>query len=198
MRGLFITGTNTGVGKTTIALEIIKKAQQQGLCVKVRKPVETDCNPDPQDAIKLASLTGENINTVCSFQYQQACSPEQADRTLVLKDLVAACQKDINEDDFVIIEGAGGFYSPIAKNTVNADLIRILDLDVILVVKDELGCLSQTLLAIEAIDNRHLNLKAIVLNTFEENDLDNYKSLKRFAKRRLILRNIAELTLGDE
>lgn len=190
MRGLFITGTNTGVGKTTIALEIIKKGQQQGQKIKVRKPVETGCNPDPQDATKLANLTKEDINTVCAFQYPQVCSPEQADRTLVLKDLTAACQQGVNEDDFVIIEGAGGFYSPIAKNTVNADLAGALNLDIVLVVKDELGCLSQALLTIESIDNRHLNINAIILNTFEENDLNNYKALKRFAKCRPIFRNV--------
>jgi dethiobiotin synthetase len=197
MKGIFITGTNTEVGKTTIAIAIIKKLQQQGINVKVRKPVETDCNPDPKDAMKLAQLTGEDIKLVCPFQYQQASSPEKADRTLLLKDLTAACKKGIEEDDFLIVEGAGGFYSPIAKNTVNADLARVLDLKTVLVVKDELGCLSQALLTIEAIENRHIQLHAVVLNTFVENDLNNYASLKRFAKRCPILRSIEDINLSN-
>jgi dethiobiotin synthetase len=196
MKGLFITGTSTGVGKTTIAIEIIKKLQRQGIKVKVRKPVETDCNPDPKDAMRLAKLTDEDIRIVCPFQYQKVSSPEVADRTLVLKNLTQACQKGIEEDDFVIVEGAGGFYSPIAKNTVNADLARVLDLEIVLVVKDELGCLSQALLTIEALENRHIQLHSVVLNTFVENDLNNYASLKRFAKRRPIIRNIDDINLS--
>ncbi|SFV68776.1 Dethiobiotin synthetase [hydrothermal vent metagenome] len=178
MEGLFITGTNTEVGKTEVACEILKTLPN----AIARKPVETDCNPIAKDAFRLAEITNEAIEIVCPYQYKQCSSPEQANKNLQLSDLIKACATD----KFVIVEGAGGFYSPIAKNTLNADFAQELALDIILVVKDELGSVSQTLLTIEAIHKKKLNLKAIILNTFVKNDLNNLSALQQYTNEKIV------------
>ena len=159
MNGVFITGSNTDVGKTTVGVEIIKclsKSRQ----VKARKPVETNCKFDgesyvPKDAIALneACLEQEPLSIVCPYCFELEASPEEASahdgNTLDLSDLVIACKAGINES-FVVIEGAGGLYSPIAETSLNSDLALKLEIPVVIVVRDELGAISQALLTIEA------------------------------------------------
>lgn len=185
MHGLFITGTNTGVGKTVIAVKIVNYLVKYK-SVKVRKPVETGCMDFAKDAQALAhaAASKEDINTICPFQYTKLASAEDASHNesedLFLSDLANACNYNINKKDFVVIEGAGGFYSPIAKGVLNSDLAKKLALPVILVVNDELGGINQALLAIEAIKNNNLVIKAVVLNQIEKNNLDNYKYLVKY------------------
>ena len=165
MNGVFITGSNTEVGKTTVSVEIIKHLRKKRQIV-VRKPVETDCEVVngayvPEDAIKLnqACASGESIEVVCPFCYELEASPEeaslQAERPLELVDLVRACQANVGEH-FVFIEGAGGIYSPIANKALNSDLAVELGTPIIIVVKDELGAVGQALLAIKAAAGKFL------------------------------------------
>ena len=154
MNGVFITGSNTEVGKTTISVEIIKYLRKKRKII-VRKPVETDCDVVdgiyvPKDAMKLndACSSGESLSLVCPFRYQLEASPEEASnhegKSLELNDLVKAC-KSGGDKKFVFVEGAGGFYSPIANNSLNSDLAAELGMPIIIVVKDELGAIGQAL-----------------------------------------------------
>ena len=186
MNGVFITGSNTEVGKTTVAIEIVKhlsKVRQ----VKVRKPVETNCDlvdgsyiPKDAIALKEACNTNEPMNIVCSNCFILEASPEEASvnigKTLNLDDLVQACNKQVG-DSFVLVEGAGGIYSPIAERSLNSDLAVCLQLPVIIVVRDELGAVSQGLLAIEAAKKNNLKIVCLVLNEIHTNTLSNKESL---------------------
>ncbi|MBT5548493.1 MAG: dethiobiotin synthase, partial [Gammaproteobacteria bacterium] len=189
MNGVFITGSNTEVGKTTVAIEIVKhlsKARQ----VKVRKPVETNCeflkgDYIPKDAIALkeACNSKEPLNIVCPNCFALEASPEEASisagKVLGLNDLVHACNDQVGES-FVLVEGAGGFYSPIAEKTLNSDLAVCLQLPVIIVVRDELGAVSQGLLAIEAVKKNNLEVACLVLNEINPNMLSNKESLAAY------------------
>ena len=189
MNGVFITGSNTEVGKTTVAIEIVKhlsKARQ----VKVRKPVETNCeflkgDYIPKDAIALkeACNSKEPLNIVCPNCFALEASPEEASisagKVLGLSDLVHACNDQVGES-FVLVEGAGGFYSPIAEKTLNSDLAVCLQLPVIIVVRDELGAVSQGLLAIEAVRKNNLEVACLVLNEINPNMLSNKESLAAY------------------
>ena len=145
MNGVFITGSNTEVGKTTISVEIIKHLRKKRKIV-VRKPVETNCEVVngsyvPKDAVKLneACSSGEALTLVCPFCYKLEASPEMASlhegKSLELADLVQACKSGVNKK-FVFVEGAGGLYSPIANNSLNSDLAAELRLPIIIIVKD--------------------------------------------------------------
>ena len=189
MNGVFVTGSNTEVGKTTISVEIIKYLRKKRTIV-VRKPVETDCELIdgiffPKDAAKLneACASGESLSQVCPYCFELEASPEKASlevgKSLSLDDLIYACNDGVGER-FVFVEGAGGFYSPIAENALNSDLAVQLDLPVIIVVRDELGAISQALLTINAVLSKKLQVAFVVLNEIEQNTLSNLKTLNSY------------------
>jgi len=174
--GVFITGTDTGVGKTRIGAALAHLLLGRGLSVRVRKPVESGCltGPDgglvPQDASVLREAAGstEPLELICRYRLQAPLSPERAAElegmTLDLGRLHAACMEGIRSDDFLLVEGAGGFYSPIARGALNADLASGLGLPVLVVAPDRLGTLNHTLLTLEAVRMRGLTLAGLILN----------------------------------
>ena len=95
-------------------------------------------------------------------------SPEKAaalvGQSLTLDNVVTVCRQGVSDNDFLLVEGAGGFYSPLASGVLNADLAVALSLPVLLIVPDRLGAINQALLAVEAIKNRGLTLAAVILN----------------------------------
>jgi dethiobiotin synthetase len=139
----------------------------------------------PLDASALKSAAGPHISLdeVCPYRFLHALSPERAARLegveLHLSDLISACQP--TEDDFMLVEGAGGFYSPLTSDGLNADLAEQLGLDVLLVAADRLGCINHVLLSVEAIQSRGLRLLGIVLNSLQHRSdasMDNAKDLQ--------------------
>ena len=189
MNGVFVTGSNTEVGKTTVSVEIIKQLRKKRKVV-VRKPVETDCelvdgSYFPKDAVKLNEACGsrESLSQVCPYCFELEASPEEASldagKSLDLEDLVYACNDGVGES-FVFVEGAGGFYSPIADKALNSDLAVQLELPVIVIVKDELGAISQALLTIDAVLSKKLKIAFVVLNELRENTLSNLEALRSY------------------
>ncbi|MHB8353210.1 MAG: dethiobiotin synthase [Burkholderiales bacterium] len=175
LAGVFITGTDTGVGKTYIGTALAHLLTQRGLLVRPRKPVESGCaaNEDgllPQDAAALceAACSTESLEQVCAYPLRAALSPERAaaleGRTLILDQLVAACRSGVGTGDFLLVEGAGGLLSPVAAGITNADLASALRLPVLVVAADHLGVINHTLLTVEAMFRRELPLAGVVLN----------------------------------
>lgn len=173
MRGLFITGTDTGVGKTHVGTALAGVLAARGWRVRARKPVESGCprldgELKPQDAMAYAAVTGEPLAAVCRYRLAAALSPERAARlegmSYCLADLVAHCREGVGEGDFLLVEGAGGLLSPIAPDGLNADLALALGLPVLLVSADRLGAIHQVLVTAEAIARRGLTLAGVVLN----------------------------------
>ncbi len=191
--GIFITGSGTDVGKTFIAKRLVKALSEHRV-VSVRKPVESDCRLEggellTKDAAALQALSnaGESIDQVCPYRFALCASPELAakadDQTLDLAQLVAASQAP----NFVLVEGAGGLYSPIAQQALNIDLAKALELPLILVVKDELGAINQALLTDTAAQSAGLRVLAIVLNQFEPNALANDQAIVQYTDTPVVL-----------
>lgn len=145
----------------------------RGIRVSPRKPVESGCELRdgqawPRDAATLAEACREEIplERVCRWRLRAPISPERAaaregvrlDRRM----LVAAC--GMPEGDFGVIEGAGGLYSPLARDALNIDLCGALGLPLVIVAADRLGCLNHTLLSCEAAQAHGLPVAAVVLN----------------------------------
>ncbi len=206
MKGLFISGSGTNVGKTFIACHFIRLLADC-YTIKVRKPIESDClNVGgaliPRDGALLsqACLGSEPIESVCPFRFEARCSAEKASDwagvEITLKNLADACQPT-HSDDFVIVEGAGGLYSPIAKQALNVDLIAMLALPLVLVVRDELGAINQALLCVEAAKKQNLALLMIVLNQIKANDLDNAKALENYTNVPIVVFNADNLSDFD-
>ena len=172
-RGVFITGTDTGVGKTFVACRLIRALESGRLETAVFKPVETGCRTHggemtPHDAVQLAHASKHRPATgdVCRYRFTDAVSPARAAQLagvdLRVSDLAAACRSGLRR--FAVVEGAGGLLSPIAGDGVNADLAAALGLAVVVVAADRLGCINHVLLTLEALAARNLDTVAVVLN----------------------------------
>ena len=195
MKGVFVTGSNTGVGKTTVAIEIVRHISKTRP-VKVRKPVETNCELSeqgyvPKDAIALSAACQhqEPLNKVCPYCFEIEASAELASadsgEKLTLEDLVLACKRDVDES-FVLVEGAGGLYSPIAESALNVDLATELQLPLVIVIRDELGAISQALLTLEAAKKNRLIVACVVLNAVKSNKLSNKEALTAYTETPII------------
>jgi dethiobiotin synthetase len=194
LHGLFVTGTDTGVGKTQIAAALARLLAERNLAVRPRKPVESGCRREggrltPEDArtLQAAARTDEPLERVCPHPLEPAISPERAaalaNVSLTLNDLLSACLHGVAETDFLLVEGAGGFYSPLASGVLNADLAAALSLPVLLVAADRLGAIGHTLLTVEAIRGRGLALAGVVLNRTDSGGdprMDNAADLSRW------------------
>jgi len=198
MKGLFISGSGTDVGKTFIATHLIH-ALNSKYHVVVRKPIESDCLITPQGLVpKDATLLNnacaqpQKIEQVCRFQFKACVSGEKASIDqgvkVTLDNLVCASHSD-NSQDFVVVEGAGGLYSPIAEQLLNADLAAALGLSVVIVVKDELGAINQALLSLSAAKMHKLDVIMLVLNQMTSNNLDNAQAIRRYTEVNVVVFN---------
>ena len=190
--GLFVTGTDTNVGKTYIGSQIVALLHEMNSSIMPRKPIESGCDLidgelQPADANQYFDAVKKSIPLfdICPFRFQPAISPQRAARlisqTVTIKEVHQACIKNVNESDFLFIEGAGGFYSPLCEDGLNADLAKSLQLPVLLIANDQLGCINHILLTAEAIRRNNLVLCAVILNSKEtkhDNSMDNFEDLK--------------------
>ncbi len=160
--GYFITGTDTGVGKTLVAAALIRQYGQRGARVVGMKPVASGCTPTPhglrnEDALTLMghSTVAVPYDLVNPYAFEPAIAPHLAAAaagiTIDLPRLVAAYRDLEQQADVVIVEGAGGWRVPLGPESLLSDLPEQLGLGVILVVGLRLGCLNHALLTAEAI-----------------------------------------------
>lgn len=176
--GYFITGSDTDVGKTWIACQIVAQLRRLGIDVETRKPAESGCREGDDgillthDAAALQQANGnrETIDRINPYRYRAALAPHRAARLqgerIELQSLIDACSRD-DPGHRLIVEGAGGFYSPLAENGLNADLASTLQLPVIVVVNDRIGAVNQALMTLQAVASRQLRAVAVVLNQVE-------------------------------
>lgn len=178
MKGLFVTGTDTDVGKTWVGSLLIEALIAQGIRVQPRKPLESGWPSDPKDitntdAWQLANTAGQlkNLDNICPNRFPAPLSPVRAARmvkqSLNLKTVTEQCTHNLHMDDFLYVEGAGGFYSPLVEDGLNADLASQLKLPILLVANNKLGCMNHILMSHETIKRRGLQLIAVVLNQIE-------------------------------
>lgn len=177
--GMFMTGTDTGVGKTWVSVRLIHALRALGLELIPRKPVESGWADDvtTTDAWRLANAAGLSLDghqqtaildKVCPYRFRAALAPPRAalleGQELRIKNLANTCPTRVASGQALLVEGAGGFYSPIAHDGLNADLAQVLGLPIILVAEDRVGCLNHILLVAEAIKRRSLTLAGVILN----------------------------------
>jgi len=175
-RACFITGTDTGVGKTSVAVALLQAGINRGLSTAAVKPVAAGCEMTSEglrneDALLLhkactTTLTYEQINP---FALEPAIAPHFAAMReglhLDAKQLATHCQKTLDlKADLTVIEGAGGWRVPLNEMQTFADIAILLEVPVILVVDIKLGCLNHALLSAEAIRADGLHLSGWVAN----------------------------------
>ena len=177
MKGFFVAGTDTGVGKTEVACALGAALLRRGLKPIPFKPVETGCDPAaPPDALALreACAADLSLDRVCPYRFRMPAAPlvaaEREGREIDLS-LIEGIARQAG-DDPLLLEAAGGLLVPLAPPLfTNLDLIERLGLPVVLVARAGLGTLNHAALSFAALERRKLPVVAIVLNrTAAEDD----------------------------
>jgi dethiobiotin synthetase len=176
--GIFITGTDTGVGKTFFACGLAALLRECGYKVGVMKPAETGCEQDedkllPQDALTLKKASGCELplETICPYQFREPLAPSvAAEREGVIIDIDRLMNgyNEISEaHGITIVEGAGGLMVPLLPSYTYADFARVLKLPLIVVAANKLGMLNHLLLTLEHASSQGLSVMGYVLNQIE-------------------------------
>lgn len=178
VRGCFVTGTDTEVGKTRISAGLLHWCARQGWSSAGFKPVAAGTtliegqwvNEDVR-ALRQASSISLTDSEVGPLQFQAACAPHIAaaleGRSIKCEEIVQAQRAVAERADFVVVEGVGGFCVPLGPGLDSSHVACALGLPVILVVGLRLGCLNHALLSAEAIRLRHLRLAGWIGNTID-------------------------------
>jgi dethiobiotin synthetase len=170
-RGFFVSGTDTGIGKTVVACALVRAMRERGLDVGVMKPIETGVGAEgPLDAIALrtAAAASEPLEEICPQTFALPAAPTVAaaseGRAVEMAAIRGAFARLRERHDWLVAEGAGGLLVPAARELSMADLCRELDLALLVVGRAALGTINHTLLTLEAAEARRLPLAGVVIS----------------------------------
>lgn len=175
--GIFITGTDTGVGKTVIASAIAALARERGIDVGVMKPIESGCPREGggllrRDAVRLRDWAGvddrTDIDDVNPYAFEHPLAPAAAGeiegREVDLDTILRAYRSLARRHEVMVVEGVGGLLVPINRDHLLSDLVRALGLDLVVVSRDALGTLNHTLLTLRVAASLGLAVRGVILN----------------------------------
>lgn len=180
MPGLFIAGTDTGVGKTIVTAGIAGFLQKQDIDCGVMKPVEsgTVFGAQESDAYFLKKVSGvsDDLNLINLYTFKDPLAPglaaEQEGVSIEFERISQAYQRLSQTHRHILVEGAGGLFVPLTSKQTIVDLIAYLQLPVLLVGRLGLGTLNHTLLSLEYLKQRKIPIAGVVFNnTSADSDL---------------------------
>jgi dethiobiotin synthetase len=201
MRGLFVTGTDTGVGKTVLSAALLAAMSADGEHVSAHKPAVTGLDDPgaggaqphwPADHELLAAAAGMAADEVAPLRYGPAVSPllaaELAGETLDARRLLAAGAAAVGDPDdghgTLIVEGVGGLLSPLADNLTVCDLAVALRLPLLIAARPGLGTINHTLLTLQSARAAGLSVRAVVLTPWSQEpsrlERSNLEAITRF------------------
>jgi len=171
VRGLFVTGTDTGVGKTEVAAALVAGWRALGLDVGGMKPAQSGVEPGaPSDADRLRAAAGgdDPAELVCPYSFAAPLAPGVAARLegkeISLERVLEAARELGARHAALVVEGAGGLLVPLTERETYADLAVALALPVLVVARAGLGTVNHTALTCEALRARGLEVRGVVLN----------------------------------
>lgn len=205
--GFFVTGTDTGVGKTRVSAALLLALRELGISAAGMKPVASGCRREEggfrnDDALLLQaqSSVGMPYELVNPYAFEPSVSPHiAAGRAGVAVDFarIRTCFRQLEERaDCVVVEGVGGWETPLTDSAGVADLARDLNLPVILVVALRLGCLNHAILTARAVERAGLPFAGWVANSLE-NDMPFRDENLATLRRRLTAPCLAVLPWGE-
>lgn len=172
-RGVFVTGTDTGVGKTVVAAALALALKRRGLAVGVMKPIETGvrpARPAQSDAARLrAMIDGEDaLGAICPYPFGLPVAPlaaAQAERRVINPDVIRQVYQLLSRRyACVVVEGVGGVHVPVTPGVDVSDLIVRLKLPAVVVGRTALGGINHALLTLDALRRKKIPIVALVLN----------------------------------
>jgi len=182
VRAVFITGTDTGVGKTRVALALIAGWRAAGLRVGVMKPCETGCAPGgkgadalvPEDAAALLAASGTDLtlDEVCPFRF---CAPMAPAEAAALEGGAFSIERAVDiygriraHHDVTLVEGAGGLIVPFEGERTTVDLVRAMDIPVVVAARIGLGTINHTCLTVDRARREGLDVLGVIFNRCED------------------------------
>jgi len=173
--GLFITGTDTEIGKTAFTAGLATVLKQNGHHVGVMKPVAAGSRADAE-ILKQSANVSDTLDEINPVFLSEPLSPnvaaQRAAQTLHIDHITKAYKTLAQRHDLMLIEGVGGLLVPILDHFSVADLIALLNVPIIIVSRAALGTINHTLLTIEAAQRRNLNILGIVYNAISDTTHD--------------------------
>ena len=174
-QGLFITGTDTGVGKTVVTAAILAHLQLQGKKAGAMKPIETGVDSECSSAANSDALflmecgrLEDALAEVCPIRLKPAASPFQAslieNRTLQPETILSTYLTLSKKYDWMLVEGVGGIRVPITRNYEVMHLMRDLDLPAVVVARYQLGTLNHTLMTLDTLKQNGIPVRGILFN----------------------------------
>ncbi len=198
MRAIFVTGTDTGVGKTYVCGLLLKYLKDKGIKAVTQKWVQTGCRSFRETDIalhqRMAFLPEKKIDNQIPYVFKHPVSPHLAaaleNRRISKKVIKNSFKALCRNNEYVIVEGAGGVLVPLNKNTLMIDLVKELRLPVLIVVHNKLGAINHALLTIEALKKRKIKMIGILFNNVKGQNpkilADNPKIVAKLAKVRVL------------
>lgn len=176
-KGVFVTGTNTGVGKTIIAASLALFLRSRGLDIGVMKPVESGVTnpahlgPDAS-LLQWAANCHDADSLISPYRLTSPIAPSDAAKIenifIDFSELTANAQFLVKQHDFTIIEGAGGLMTPLTGGLLVADLVRAIGLPLLVVSTAQLGTINHTLLTIFSAQQMGIPVAGFVVNRMPE------------------------------
>ena len=171
MRSVFVSGTDTDVGKTVVACALAREVRARGVDLGVMKPVETGVPTEgPLDARALRAAAGsdDDLSLVCPLQFGLPATPEAAaaaeGRDVDLGVIQRAFETLSARHDAMLVEGAGGLLVPVREELAMVDFAKQLGLPILLVARAALGTINHTLLSLEACERRGAEVLGVVVS----------------------------------
>lgn len=176
----FMTGTDTGIGKTVCTLALMRHFQMQNLKVIAMKPIASGCEETPQglrneDALLLNQQSDLKVpyEWTNPYAFLEPIAPHLAaelkKEKIRLGKIAFYYEKLCEKADVILVEGVGGWCVPLSEEKMLEDLVKLLDINVILVVGLKLGCINHALLTAERIEKAGCLLKGWIANACDPN-----------------------------
>jgi dethiobiotin synthetase len=174
-RGVFIAGTDTGVGKSTVAAGLAAALKERGIDVGVMKPVETGCPKSiPQDSLllKKAAKVEDELDLINPYRFENPLAPltaaQMEGKKISLKRLKNCFQELEKRHQFLIVEGIGGLLVPLTPQHFTFHFAQLFGLPIILVARANLGTINHTLLTLNWAISQELEVIGVVINNLSE------------------------------
>lgn len=174
-KGVFVTGTDTGVGKTVVTAGLVSLLIKEGLDVGVMKPIETGCPKRngrlvPRDAtfLKAVSRSKDDLSLINPYRFSKPLAPliaaEIDHKEIKIGKIFSAYKKLSEKHDIIFVEGAGGLLVPLTGKLTNLELILELNLPIIVVVGSKLGAINHTLLTLNWARENGVRILGLLIN----------------------------------
>lgn len=195
MKGIyFVTGIDTNVGKTAATGFIARELSDQGINVITQKMIQTGCIDESEDIVEHRRIMNiplsdvDKDGTTCPYIFTYPCSPHLAskidNRIIDIQTIDLATEKLAKQFDVVLLEGAGGIMVPVTDEYLTLDYMQDKGYPVILVTSGKLGSINHTLMTLELIRQRGLDIAMLVYNLYPKADeiieADTMNYLKRY------------------